>query len=499
MNIKRFTALLVAALLCLSPLSAFAEDYNIESGDITVSANSGGQTVTQVDKGIIDHPDPEPVIYGGNTTNTVTIHAEEGSTAQVTFSGVNINNRYSENMLAAVTTSGQGDVTIELDGNNTLIGGYKHAGLQKENEGNLTIQDKNDTEGSLKAQGGGNAAGIGGGHEGDGSDITITGGTITATGGDYGAGIGGGVFGSGTNITITDTTVTANGGDFAAGIGGGYRNSGTGIEIVNSDVTAVGGVNAAGIGAGGGGPGGTGSDITISGDSEVSVAGGQNNGSFPAGPGIGTPGSANGQSTEIDPKIDNLNCTGSINYYQAGTNVSDIQNSSVEPTSTVTGEKHNSGEPEPENRVEPQIGVGGSYDEVIYCKDCGEELSREKKTIPALDPEPDPEPEPEPEKENAASGSEQEEDAFTRFCKNVAKQVREAPENGTVEVDATPWPGFQHRVFEALADRPDVTLIVAINLNGEEGKLMIPAGLDLLSSIGNAKVTTFEDLGKLLG
>ncbi len=89
--------------------------------------------------------------------------------------------------------------------------------------------------------------------------------------------------------------------------------------------------------------------------------------------------------------------------------------------------------------------------------------------------------------------------AAVRFCRNVAKQILKAPENGTVEVDATPWPGFQRRVFEALAERPDVTLIVTVSMNGEAKKLTVPAGLDLLSTIGNAKVTAFEDLGKLLG
>lgn len=37
-----------------------------------------------------------------------------------------------------------------------------------------------------------------------------------------------------------------------------------------------------------------------------------------------------------------------------------------------------------ENRVEPTCVKDGSYDEVVYCATCHEELSREKKTIPAL-------------------------------------------------------------------------------------------------------------------
>ena len=45
---------------------------------------------------------------------------------------------------------------------------------------------------------------------------------------------------------------------------------------------------------------------------------------------------------------------------------------------------HDPDEPVEENRVEPTTEAAGSYDEVVYCKGCGEELSRESKTIPKL-------------------------------------------------------------------------------------------------------------------
>ena len=513
MNIKRFTAWVVAALLCLSPLSAFADTYDVGEGSIFVMANANGQTVTQVN-GVTDHAETTPtVITGSSDTNNVVINAAAGSEAQVTFSGVTVDSSGSGEV--AVVTTGQGNVTIELDGDNTLTGDRHYAGLQKENEGTLTIQDENGdgsltanggtwgagigggyggagsditiTGGTVTANGGYNGAGIGGGYDGAGSDITITGGAVTAAGGSASAGIGGGAQGAGSDITITGGTVTASGGAQGAGIGGGSQASGTGITIVNSDVTAVGGQNGAGIGAGGGSSG-TAGDISIGGDANVSVAGGSVWGNYPVGPGIGMPGGWAGESTEIEPDTGNLCGDGSISYYPAGTGVSDIQNGTAEPDSTVTGEGHHPGDPVKENEVAPQIGVDGSYDLVTYCQSCGEELYRETIIVPALDPEP----------ENK-TGSEQEEDAFTRFCRNVAKQIMEAPENGTVEVDATPWPGFQRRVFEALAKRPDVMLIVTVSMNGEAAKLTIPAGIDLLSSVGKARVTGFEDLRKLLG
>ena len=46
---------------------------------------------------------------------------------------------------------------------------------------------------------------------------------------------------------------------------------------------------------------------------------------------------------------------------------------------------HTPGTPVEEDRVEPTCSSGGSYDSVIYCTECGEELSRECISIPAVD------------------------------------------------------------------------------------------------------------------
>ena len=88
-------------------------------------------------------------------------------------------------------------------------------------------------------------------------------GSLTATGGKFGAGIGGGNGGSGKNITITGGTVEANGGLFGAGIGGGLNGVGKNITINGGTVEATGGDNGgAGIG---GGDSGSGEAITITG------------------------------------------------------------------------------------------------------------------------------------------------------------------------------------------------------------------------------------------
>lgn len=176
---------------------------------------------------------------------------------------------------AALSVQGQGDVEIELDGDNELKSGFNRTGLEKISGGTLTLKDDNQKAGSLTATGGCYGAGIGGGYYGRGENITITGGTVTATGGDCGAGIGGAVGGSGENIIITGSTVTAisngrgqRGYEGGAGIGGGRNRNGSHITITGSTVTAEGGYGGAGIG---GGAKGSGSNVTVSGAAQVTV------------------------------------------------------------------------------------------------------------------------------------------------------------------------------------------------------------------------------------
>ena len=172
---------------------------------------------------------------------------------------------------AALSVEGKGNVEIELDGDNELKSGTQSAGLEKTSTGTLTLKDDSKEAGSLTATGGNNAAGIGGGFQGDGKNITITGGTVTATGGFSAAGIGGGREGKGENITITGGTVNATSND-GAGIGGGLLGSGENIAITGGTVNAT-GTDGAGIG---GGNGGVGKNITITGGT-VTAAGGFGN------------------------------------------------------------------------------------------------------------------------------------------------------------------------------------------------------------------------------
>ena len=191
---KILSTLLALLLLANLPVSALAAEWDIGNGDITVNAESGGQTVTQGSQ--VDVPDSAPVITGSSTENTVTINAEKDQTANVTLSGANID--VSSAVKAAVSTNGEGNVSIELDGENNLKSDWEHAGLEKNNDGKLTIADE-DKDGKLTAEGGRYGAGIGGGCYGDGNNITVSGDAkLKVQGGveddtdGAGAGIGGG-------------------------------------------------------------------------------------------------------------------------------------------------------------------------------------------------------------------------------------------------------------------------------------------------------------------
>lgn len=165
-------------------------------------------------------------------------------------------------------------VTLILKGENTLRSGNNRAGLQVPEGATLEIEG----EGSLTANGGQYASGIGGGYLGSAGTITISDGKVAANGSDSASGIGGGCGGSGGSITISGGVVTATGGEYASGIGGGLRGSGGTITISDGKVAANGGRSASGIGGGGNGSSwqnpGSGGTINISGG-EITATGGE--------------------------------------------------------------------------------------------------------------------------------------------------------------------------------------------------------------------------------
>lgn len=341
-NVKKQLALRVLSTAALMAMvssiatAAFADTYDLNKGSVDILAEGGKQYITQWEdkdnnlcvkdgegKDIRDREDSDITLTTKDETtgetattgeiktthNAITIDAEKGNTAKVTLDNVNIDVYGSSK--AALTVTGDGNTEIELNGDNTLISGRGHAGLEKADDvshGSLTIKDDLNNNGSKKEEGQpgdvgslnvvgkGGGAGIGG-RKGsyddtcqDTSNITITGGCIKAgpvdenleyyTGkyqdmwGEYnsGAGIGGASsYGDAKNITITgNADVTAAGGYYSAGIGGSEYGNATNITISgNANVTAS-GSGSAGAGIGGG-EDGMGTDILIKDDAKVTA------------------------------------------------------------------------------------------------------------------------------------------------------------------------------------------------------------------------------------
>ena len=198
-------AAVIAGIVVSSGIPAYAARWDIANGDITVKAGDaeGKNKVSQGET--IDKDDTNTVITGESDKNTVTIDTSKGD-VDVTFDDLKIDvSGKAEGDVggdgpvdagkAAVTVKGDHDAAIELDGDNELKSGGYNAGLEKnehESKGTLTIKDDKGKDGSLTAEGGFGGAGIGGGIESTGSNITIRGGTIEAVGGSNAAGIGDG-------------------------------------------------------------------------------------------------------------------------------------------------------------------------------------------------------------------------------------------------------------------------------------------------------------------
>ena len=250
-------AAVIAGIVVSSGIPAYAAQWDIADGNITVRAGEaeGTNRVTQGEQKDVE--DTDTVITGESDKNTVTIDTSKGD-VDVTFDDLKIDvsgkkegdgsdDSPVRESNAAVTVQGDHDATIELDGKNELKSGSYNAGLEKnghESEGTLTIKDDKGKDGSLTAEGGdggdGGGAGIGGGYESGAGNIEITGGTIEAVGGEGAAGIGGGVYGTGRDIEISGGKVSATGGDAnenlhpsrpgAAGIGDGAGTEGREID-----------------------------------------------------------------------------------------------------------------------------------------------------------------------------------------------------------------------------------------------------------------------------
>ena len=249
MKMKRLISGIIALVLIIGmPVSAFAADWYLEEGDITVSADSSGQTVSQGGAAVADDA---PVISQRDgavaTDSTITISTSDGATANVTIEDVNISSN------GDAIDVGDSSANIKLEGDNKLSS-ESGSGIHVSG-GDVTITGSGSLEAGSKNDNNNNAA-IGS-HEGEdmSGDITIGGNVqVTAVSRDDGAGIGSGDSGemSG-DITIGDNAqVTAWGETGGAGIGSGRENDMSGTITIGGSAQVTAGSNSetAGIGSG---------------------------------------------------------------------------------------------------------------------------------------------------------------------------------------------------------------------------------------------------------
>ena len=288
-NVKKQLALRVLSTAALMAMvssiatAAFAEEYDLNKGSVTVETKDNGNTyVTQANTETTDHLDTTGVTITSNgeqTSNTITVNTADNQTTNVTLQDVNIEVNTSDAKSGAIEIKGDGDTNLELNGNNTVQvknnWSEEHAAIEKADKygtGTLTIKDDvnddgtakgmdTDTTGTLLAGGFHEAAAIGGGSGDDTSNITITGGEITAIAGhNGGAGIGGGGrpgnnggnpnCGAGKNICIEGNAHVTAVGEEGAAIGGG-ASGGNSITIKDHAVVNAYGAWGSAIGDGG--------------------------------------------------------------------------------------------------------------------------------------------------------------------------------------------------------------------------------------------------------
>lgn len=326
-NVKKQLALRVLSTAALMAMvssiatAAFAEEYDLNTGSVTVETKDDGITyVTQQNTEINDHADTTGVTItsdGKQTSNTITVNTAENQTTNVTLENVHIESSSAwSSDPAPIEIKGNGNTNLELNGDNIVLSGNsEHAGIEKADKygskGTLTIKDDVNDDGKLLAGGFDNSAGIGGGGTGDTantSNITITGGDITAVGGYYGAGVGSGNGGDASNIRIEGNAHVTAFADDGAAIGAGYGGS--------SDVTITGHANVDAAGRCGAAIGlgnlGYQTTITISGDATVNAEGVDGTGA------IGS-GRSSGSKVTVNIK-DNANVTAIADGVAIGNN-----------------------------------------------------------------------------------------------------------------------------------------------------------------------------------
>ena len=325
MKMRRLISAIIALLLVVNlSVTAFAAEWYLEDGDITVSAGDSGQTVSQGSS--TDVADDAPVIKqrdsSKTTDSTITIQTTGDATANVTIQDINIsstgdaidvgsssanitlegdNKIFSESGSALhvsdgdVTITGSGSLEAEIGDNdnnnhNAKIGSHENEDMSGKIHitGSATVTTEDDGEDDFWGDG----AGIGSGKDGNMSgSITIDeNAKVNAFSQENGAGIGSGEDGnmSGGSITISgNAQVTAGSGWDGAGIGAGDDGDMSGSITIDGNAKVTAWSEDGGVGIGSGEDGDVSGTITIGGSAQV-TAGSDDDG---AGIGAGEDGS----------------------------------------------------------------------------------------------------------------------------------------------------------------------------------------------------------------
>lgn len=261
MKMRRLISAIIALLLVVNlSVTAFAAEWYLEDGSITVSAGDSGQTVSQGSS--TDVADDAPVIKQRDSAaaagSTITIQSTGDATANVTIQDINISST------GDAIDVGSSSANITLEGDNKIFsesGSALHV-----SDGDVTITGS----GSLKAEIGDNEdnyndnAKIGSHEDEDMSGkIHITGSATVTTEDDRkdafygdGAGIGSGYNGNMSGSITIDENAKVNafsqedGAGIGSGEGGNMSDSGSITINGNAQVTAGSGWDGAGIGSG---------------------------------------------------------------------------------------------------------------------------------------------------------------------------------------------------------------------------------------------------------
>ena len=180
--ITLFTTLAVMIRPCTAKAETVKGAFTITEGDSNCSYDSNLLTITG------------DCTVKNTTQGTTSDHIKIDITndCTVTLAGVNIESSSAAPIL--INIANDKTLTLKLSEKNTVKAtGDNYAGIEKDGDNSGSLIITGEDNGELKATGGTKGAGIGGGKDESGSNITIIRGTVKATGGSgSGAGIGGG-------------------------------------------------------------------------------------------------------------------------------------------------------------------------------------------------------------------------------------------------------------------------------------------------------------------